>query len=346
MSANSAGATDDADAADDARAADDVGATLDARAASHTGHAGHTGDASPAAGPAHNEPPVARVSGRALHLPGEPIDAIALRQRACTELLRQAAQRAGLLDADDPIGADGVPSEAAVLAIDALLERELRVPEPSEDACRRHHAAHASRYGSGERVHARHVLFAVTPGIDVAALLAHAEPLLLRLRSATRGNAGDSAGHDVEPDTTDDVDAGIGGRADESAVDPAKDIPDDPFADAARRYSNCPSGAHAGDLGWLRREDCAPEFAAEIFGHPEIGVLPRLVRSRFGLHVVEVLERDPGVSKSFEEVRDAVALALRQQSYATALRQYVRVLAGEARIEGVDLDAADSPLVQ
>ncbi|HEY0879731.1 MAG TPA: peptidylprolyl isomerase [Zeimonas sp.] len=253
---------------------------------------------------------IARVNGFPLHRPGEALDEVVLRQRACTELLRQAAQRSGLLGADDVDADDGVPSEAAVLAIDALLERELRVPEPSEEACRRHHAMHPARYGSGERVHARHVLFAVTPGVDVAALLAHAEPLLLQLRS-------------MEP-----------GRA------------DDAFTDAARRYSNCPSGAHGGDLGWLRREDCAPEFAQELFGHPEVGVLPRLVRSRFGLHVVEVLERDPGATRSFDEVREAVALALRQQSYATALRQYVRVLAGEAVLEGVDLDAADSPLVQ
>jgi hypothetical protein len=40
---------------------------------------------------------------------------------------------------------------------------------------------------------------------------------------------------------------------------------------------------------------CAPEFAREIFGKPEVGVLPRLVHSRFGLHVVEVLAREPGL---------------------------------------------------
>jgi peptidyl-prolyl cis-trans isomerase C len=30
----------------------------------------------------------------------------------------------------------------------------------------------------------------------------------------------------------------------------------------------------------------------------------------------------------------------------TALRQYLQLLAGEARIEGIDLDAAATPLVQ
>lgn len=265
---------------------------------------------------------VARVNGQALHRPQESLDGEALRQRACTELLRQAAQRAGLLGADDVNREDGVPSEAAVAAIEALLERELRIPEPSQDACRRHHAMHPARYGSGERVRARHILFAVTPGVDVTALLAHAEPMLLHLRSADLRNAG--VGED-EDKGEDDGDA---------------------FAAAARRYSNCPSGAGGGDLGWLRREDCAPEFAHELFGRPEVGVLSRLVRSRFGLHIVEVLGRDAGTPRAFEEVREAVALALRQQTYVTALRQYLHILAGEAQVEGVDLDAADSPLVQ
>jgi peptidyl-prolyl cis-trans isomerase C len=77
-----------------------------------------------------------------------------------------------------------------------------------------------------------------------------------------------------------------------------------------------------------------------------VGVLPRLVHSRFGLHVVEVLAREPGTQPDFEVVRSAVAQSLRQQSYATALRQYLSLLAGQSRVEGIDLDAADTPLVQ
>ena len=46
-------------------------------------------------------PTVAHINGVPLHAAGESIDAEALRQRACTELLRQAAVQAGLLAADD-----------------------------------------------------------------------------------------------------------------------------------------------------------------------------------------------------------------------------------------------------
>jgi len=254
-------------------------------------------------------PTPARINGVALHTADDNLSPDELRQRACTELLRQAAQRAGLLDAADAPTADGVISEAAANAVDALMEQNLNLPEPSEEACRRHHAAHQSTYRTGERVRVRHILFAVTPGVDVVALRKRAEPIFLDVRC-----------HDGQVS--------------------------DSFADAARKWSNCPSGEHGGDLGWLGSADCAPEFARELFGHVEVGVLPRLVHSRFGLHVVEVLERDPGVAQSFESVRGAVTMTLRQRSFVTALRQYLRLLAGEATVEGVELDAADTPLVR
>lgn len=251
----------------------------------------------------------ASVNGVALHAPDEALADEALRQRACTELLRQAAQRAGLLGADDPAPVDGATSEAATAAIEALLARELSVPEPSEEACRRHYAAHDASFRVGDRAQVRHVLFAVTPGVDVRLLRQRAEAALLELRCHREGEA-------------------------------------DRFAAVAAELSNCPSAAQGGDLGWLTRADCAPEFARELFAGPEIGVLPRLVHSRFGLHVVEVQARESGHMPAFESVRGAVALALRQQTFVTALRQYLQLLAGEAAIVGVQLDSADTPLVQ
>ena len=250
----------------------------------------------------------ASINGVPIVAAGETIGDDERRQRACTELLRQAAQRAGLLAADDPAPQQGAISEAAAAAIELLLDQALQRPEPSEHDCRRYHAAHAQRFAVGERAQLRHVLFAVTPGVDVTALRQRAEACLLDLRCDTRR-----------------------------------------FAEVAASTSNCPSGARGGDLGWLAATDCAPEFAREIFAKSEIGeigVLPRLVHTRFGLHVVEVLARQPGQLPAFEAVQSAVAQLLRQQSFATALRQYLQLLAGEARVDGVDLDAATSPLVQ
>lgn len=265
---------------------------------------------------------VARVNGVALHAPGATPDAAALRRRTCTELLRQAAQRAGLLAAGDMVTGDGLVSEAAAAAIEALLGRELRVAEPSDDDCRRHHATNPARYAVGERVLARHVLFAVTPGVDLHALLARAEQLLLELRC-----------HD-----------GRGRCREAGSADVAGGLPEDAFGAAARQWSNCPSGAAGGALGWLVAADCAPEFARGLFGQHVVGVLPRVVRSRFGLHVVEILARQPGVAAPWESVRGAVAQTLRQQAWATGLRRYLRALAAQATLENVDPGVAGTLL--
>jgi peptidyl-prolyl cis-trans isomerase C len=250
-----------------------------------------------------------QVNGVVLSYPQENLPPEELRQRACAELLRQAAIQAGLLAADDPLPLGGAMTEEASSAIEALLDSELHLPEPSEEALRRHHAAQRGRYAVGERVQLRHVLFAVTPGVDVNALRQRAEACLLDVRCASPGS-------------------------------------EDRFAAAAASTSNCPTGAEGGALGWLTADDCAPEFAREIFGKPEVGVMPRLVHSRFGLHVVEVQARQAGLDPAFEAVKSAVAQALRQQAFATALRQYLQLLAGEATLVGVDLEAAASPLVQ
>ena len=252
---------------------------------------------------------VARINGVAVSGESEVLAPEVLRQRAYTELLRQAAIRDGLLAAADAAPADGLVSEAASQAIDAWLEAELQLPDPSDEACKRHHAAHPARYRSGEQVRVRHILFAVVPGTGVMALRNRAETCLLDVRCHD-GTAGDG------------------------------------FGRSARELSNCPSGEQGGELGWLKPDDCAPVFARELFGQVEVGVLPRLVHSRFGLHVVEVLEREGGTPQTYEAVRGAVAMALRQQAWVTALRQCLQLLAGQAEVEGIDLEAANTPLVQ
>lgn len=272
---------------------------------------------------------VPTVGGVPLTATDELVSEHELRQRACTELLRQAAQQVGMLAPDDPPPAAGVISEAAQQAIERYLEGAIDVPEPAEHDCRRHYAAHAARYAHGERVQLRHVLFAVTPGVDVSALRRRAEACLIDLRAPLPQDAVRLAPARVD---------GEAGEAPEGGTDR--------FAQVARSLSNCPSGAQGGHLGWLARDDCAPEFASEVFGRTEVGVLPRLVHSRFGLHVVEVLARVPGTIAEFESVRPAVAQSLRQQAFATGLRQLLQLLAGRTDLEGVDLDRATTPLVQ
>ncbi|HEU4924559.1 MAG TPA: peptidylprolyl isomerase [Burkholderiales bacterium] len=97
------------------------------------------------------------------------------------------------------------------------------------------------------------------------------------------------------------------------------------FAELAREYSNCPSAAQGGSLGQLGRGDSMPEFERALFGG-ELGVLPELVTTRLGFHVVLVARRVPGRALPYEEARPGVAALLRQGALERTLREYVRGL--------------------
>lgn len=118
------------------------------------------------------------------------------------------------------------------------------------------------------------------------------------------------------------------------------------FEACARETSNCPSAQHGGNLGQIGRGDTVPEFEEALFADTTIGILPRLVTTRYGFHIVAIDRRAPGTLVPFEAVRDQIARRLAERVEETALRQYVSVLAGQAMLQGVSIEAAPSPLVQ
>lgn len=261
------------------------------------------------AGKAQEAP--AAINGIALHAPGEKPSPDELRERAWAELLRQEAVRQGLLPRMNVLEAPEL-GEAQQDVLQQMVEDAVQLPSPGEEALRRYYDAHRERYVEGQSARVRHILFAVTDGVDVGKLAAKAEEVLLEL-----------ARKDAHPAL---------------------------FEERARELSNCPSGAQGGDTGWIAPHEIAPELAAEIFFQkvqPQAsGLRTRLVHSRFGLHILDVLERKDGRQLSFDEVRGRIGMELAQRTRATAVHQYIRVLAGKANIEGVDLEQAHSPLVQ
>jgi peptidyl-prolyl cis-trans isomerase C len=118
------------------------------------------------------------------------------------------------------------------------------------------------------------------------------------------------------------------------------------FEALARELSNCPSGQHGGNLGQLGRGDTAPEFERAVFRLEPTGILREVVRTRHGFHIVAVDQRIPGRTLPFEAVHERIGERLKAQVVERALRQYVSILAGQAEIVGVDLQGAQTPLVQ
>jgi peptidyl-prolyl cis-trans isomerase C len=118
------------------------------------------------------------------------------------------------------------------------------------------------------------------------------------------------------------------------------------FAELAQQYSNCASGALGGNLGQLARGQTVAEFDQLLFRLAPGELAPRLLETRFGLHIVQVLRRVDGVLLPFDAVKSQIAENLSRQAWQRALHQYLQILVGRASIDGVALEGADSPLVQ
>jgi peptidyl-prolyl cis-trans isomerase C len=118
------------------------------------------------------------------------------------------------------------------------------------------------------------------------------------------------------------------------------------FAAIAAEMSNCPSGQQGGNLGQIGRGDTVPEFEKALFRLGPTGLLRELVKTRYGFHIVSIDQRIPGKRLPFDIVRDDIAEHLRAMVEEKALRQYISVLAGQADIQGADLNGTEIPLVQ
>ncbi len=98
------------------------------------------------------------------------------------------------------------------------------------------------------------------------------------------------------------------------------------FGPTAQQVSNCPSAAVGGNLGQLTQGDVVPEFWRAVMAHGAPGIVPQLVESRFGLHIVRIHRIAPGPLLPFEHARPQIEELLAGQRLRDALEDYVHGL--------------------
>src|SRR3546814_8691573 len=96
----------------------------------------------------------------------EAAEALAIRQLLLAEAERLA------IDPGERLDAQGRPLAADDAKIDALLEREVRVPEATAVEARRFYDRHRERFASEPLVEAEHILFSANPADEFAYSLA------------------------------------------------------------------------------------------------------------------------------------------------------------------------------
>lgn len=103
------------------------------------------------------------------------------------------------------------------------------------------------------------------------------------------------------------------------------------FAELARLNSEDGSGSKGGDLGWLYQGDTVPEFERAMDELP-IQKVSQVVRSPFGWHLIEVLERRKA-DMSDERKRLEARRVLRERKSDEAFQEWVRQLRDRAYVE-------------
>ena len=103
------------------------------------------------------------------------------------------------------------------------------------------------------------------------------------------------------------------------------------FEDIAKQYSEDGSAAAGGDLGWSSPGVMVPEFETAMNELPINGLSAPVV-SRFGVHLIQVLERRE-TSLELKQLREQARSALREQRFEQAYLDWTKELRSRAYVE-------------
>ncbi len=232
------------------------------------------------------------------------------REQAWTEAAIALVVRQLLLQEAARLGiaADaGMAGETAAeeAVIQELLAREVAIPQADETTCRRYWSANPAKFRTPDVYEAAHILFPASP--DDPAAYATARQAATETLALLRQNPGR-------------------------------------FAALARDRSACPSAASGGHLGQLSRGDLVPEIETFVVALQEGQICPVPIATRYGHHVLRLDRFAAGTTLPFEAAAPLVERHLASRSWQRGVSRYLRVLAGRARIEGLAVDAALTPL--
>ena len=112
------------------------------------------------------------------------------------------------------------------------------------------------------------------------------------------------------------------------------------FAELAKKYSEDGSAANGGELGWMSPGDLVSEFE-QAMNRLQIGEVSSPVKSEFGWHLIQVMERREG-QLTVEKQRQFARAAIRQRKLDQAYQDWIRELRDNATIKILNVDDAAS----
>jgi peptidyl-prolyl cis-trans isomerase C len=105
------------------------------------------------------------------------------------------------------------------------------------------------------------------------------------------------------------------------------------FAALAKQHSTDPgSGPNGGDLGFFQKGQMVPPFEQAAFALKP-GETSDLVESQFGVHIIRMVDRQPGRTVPIDEVRPKIQQYLEGQGRQQQTQAFVETLKAKGKIE-------------
>jgi peptidyl-prolyl cis-trans isomerase C len=104
------------------------------------------------------------------------------------------------------------------------------------------------------------------------------------------------------------------------------------FATLAKTYSEGPSAPQGGNLGYFRRGQMVKPFEDAAF-KLKPGETSDIVETRFGYHLIKVIDKQPEKTLAYAEIKDRLNELLKKQKLETEVDVYIDNLRKDAKIE-------------
>jgi peptidyl-prolyl cis-trans isomerase C len=104
------------------------------------------------------------------------------------------------------------------------------------------------------------------------------------------------------------------------------------FAALAKEFSQGPSGPSGGDLGYFGPKQMVKPFEDAAFALKS-GEVSDIVETRFGYHLIKVVDKKAESTMPYEEIKDKLAQYLKQQKIRKEVDSYIETLTAKAKVE-------------
>jgi peptidyl-prolyl cis-trans isomerase C len=182
------------------------------------------------------------------------------------------------------------------IAIQRLIAKEFAPKvSVSEEDTRSYYDNHKASFIKPEKIRVRHILIKVSPKADEATK-AEARRKLKEIK----------------------------GRLEKGET----------FEALAKAFSEDKTAARGGDLGYISRGQMVKPFEEVAFNLTP-GTVSDIVETRFGYHLIEVIDYKPESYIAYEEAKEMLQKILKQRKIDKMLRSYVEKLRGKAEIKRI-----------